>query len=127
MPSLVTTDRRRSTRWPLKVLTRCTYHRGEKPVECEMWVKDVNEKGLLLESVDPLPLDKPDPFRFHRGRRIEINHLFYDETGARGRTGTLRWALLDAETDRWRLGVQFLNGEDLSAFQDFLKIVKAEG
>jgi len=89
-----------------------------------MWVKDVNERGLLLESVDPIPLDEPDAFCFHRGRRIEITHLFYDETGARGRTGTLRWAVLDAETDRWRLGVQFLNGEDLSSFQDFLRIVK---
>ena len=126
MPSVLVSNRRRSPRWPVQVLTRCTYLRGEKPVECRMWVKDVNESGLLLESVDPLPLDKPGAFRFYRGRRIEITHLFYDETGARGRTGTLKWAVLDAETDRWRVGVQFLNKEDLSSFQDFLKIVKAE-
>jgi hypothetical protein len=88
--------------------------------ECDVWVKDVNESGLLLESVDAASEDTI----FRQGRKIDVRELFYDEAGPSGVEGVLRWAVKDADTEKWRLGVRFADAQDMSLFRDFLKVIK---
>jgi hypothetical protein len=89
-----------------------------------MWVKDVNESGLRLESLEA-PSGAGDAPEFRRGRKISVRHLFYDEKGAQGVAGTLRWAFQDPETERWRVGVRLTGGRSPSSFRDFLDVVKS--
>ena len=113
-------NRRRSRRLPIRLRAKCLYHIDGKTRECDVWVIDVNESGILLESVDPAP-NRPI---FRQGKKIDVRDLFYDDRGACGLEGVLRWAIRDAETERWRLGVRFADAQDMSHFRDFLKIVK---
>ena len=124
MPMLLSRNRRRDRRWPVQVLARCTTLRGGRRVESNMWVRDVNESGLRLESLDASS-GGGDAAAFRRGRKISVRHLFYDEKGAREVAGTLRWAFQDPETERWRVGVRLAGGRSPSSFRDFLGVVKS--
>ena len=120
MTAISSPNRRRSQRLPIRLRARCLYHIDGRTRESDMWVIDVNESGILLESVDPAP-DRP---AFRQGKKIDIRDLFYDDRGGCGLEGVLRWAVRDEETERWRLGVRFADAQDMSLFRDFLEIVK---
>jgi hypothetical protein len=121
-------ERRRHARQPVTLLAKCLMTRKGKKVESAMWVKDVSEGGLRMETAADRLAAAPAA-AFHAGDKLTIQDLFYDDRGAQSLSGKVRWARHDPETGNWALGIQLVNGSRAAArsgaFREFLEVVKA--
>lgn len=135
-------ERRRENRWNVAVLVRCTIPKlGEEQIDLEMWARDVNQNGLKLELTKGLTINRVQerhaedrhPLRFEdiefsKGLKIKIQDLFYDDEGSPFVEGEISWARR-SRVGSWEVGLQLADKkkqskEFLSAFKDFLSIVK---
>ena len=139
-------ERRRRSRWQVAVLVRCTIPKiGEDQVDLEMWARDVSETGLKLELTPGLNItrvhddgdeDKKDThavrfddIEFSKGLKVKLQDLFYDDEGSPYIEGEVSWAVQNPNKGSWLLGIELADKKKqskafLSAFKDFLKIVK---
>jgi len=139
-------DRRRKKRWQVAVLVRCSIPKfHSETFELEMWAKDVNDTGMKLEWSRGLAISQIqksdgsnitshpirfDDIEFHKGAKVKVQDLFYDDEGSPFIEGIILWARRMAANDAWHLGIQFTDKkgqskDNLGAFKDFLKVVKS--
>ncbi|MBV9079811.1 MAG: PilZ domain-containing protein [Elusimicrobia bacterium] len=135
-------ERRKFKRWKVAVLVRCSVPKfGEEQFDMEMWAKDVNEKGMMLEwsrglnvthvgrdGTDDSQLVRFEDVDFTKNSTVKVQDLFYDDDGSPFIEGKILWARR-AASGNWQLGVQFTDAKKqpqalLGAFKDFLSIVK---
>lgn len=135
-------ERRRENRWNVAVLVRCSIPKlGDAQIDLEMWARDVNQGGLKLELTKGLNIarvqesrhEDDHPLRFEdieftKGLKLKIQDLFYDDEGSPFIEGEISWAKR-TPTGSWEIGLEFADKkkqskEFLSAFKDFLSIVK---
>jgi hypothetical protein len=134
-------DRRIATRWPVTVLVKCMVSEKENTFLSEMWAKDVNEKGMRLESVhgigpkayrgeDQEELREGDELHFQPGTEIAVQDLFYDDEGTPMLKGKVSWAHQTPKKNAWALGVKFTSKdkhsrEVIGTLQEFVDVVKS--
>lgn len=137
-----TKERRKLNRWQVAVLVQLTIPKlGDEQIDLEMWARDVSEDGLKLELTPGLAISRfhensektKSPLRFediefHKGLKVKLHDLFYDDEGSPFIEGEVSW-VKKTPSRSWMIGLRFSDKKKqaevfLGAFKDFLKIVK---